>query len=258
MATIYDGVLTHKTARAIHKQLFDMTINNKVYDAKLFNIMVKMTNKAKKLDKGAGAYYSLGLDVLAVGLLDLFEKEKINSKAKKIINRDLMEESEKEKNKIAVDYIEENRNNGIVFYLASSHNDCAKDHVDYQGKMYVDKMSIKTPEIREYIRKHNIKTLQWVMGNPVWFVTRPYCRHYFVAIPTEQVLHKSVKKLKKRYKTHKTEGNRELQTPAKAAVDEYEDRLKMLEYLYSKFKTQKLRDKILKTKMLLKKWKNNV
>jgi hypothetical protein len=218
--------------------------------------MIKMTNKAKKLDKGAGAYYTLGLDVLAVALLDLFNNSKISTKSKKIINHNLMEEAEKEKNDVVLDYIHENREKGNVFYLASSHNDCAKDHVDYQGKMYVDRIHPK--ELNGYIRQHDIKTIQWVMGKPVWFITRPYCRHYFVSIPTEQVLHKSIKKLKKRYKTHKKEGDRDLQTPRKAAIEEYKDRLQLLEYLYSKYKTNKLRDQILKTKMLIKKWQNYV
>lgn len=230
-----------------------MTINSKVFDKKLFAIMVKTADRAKKLDKGAGAYYSLGLDYLAVGLLDLFEKSQISTKAKKIINHDLMEEAEKEKQKVTLDYIQENRQNGVCFYLASSHNDCAKDHLDYQGKMYVDRYHPR--ELTQYIHNHNIRTIQWVMGKPVWFITRPNCRHYFVAIPTEQVLRKSMKKLKKKYKTHAKEGDRDLQTPAKIAIEEYEDRLKMLEFLYAKYKTQKLRDKILKTRMLLRKWK---
>lgn len=237
-----------------------MTINNKVYDLKLLNMMFKLTNKAKKLDKGAGKYYESGLDILAIALLDLFNNEKINVKSRKLINHDLMEESENQKNDILNTYIEENHKNNVVFYLASSHNDCAEDHKDYQGKIYVDKRwrylpGIDKKLIQKYIMNHNVKTIQWVMGNPVWFITRPNCRHYFVAIPTEQILNKSVKKLKKKYKTHTDEGDREFQTPAKIAIEEYEDRLKMLEYLYDKYKTEKLKNMIMKTRMLLKKWK---
>lgn len=89
--------------------------------------------------------------------------------------------------------IKTSRANGIVFYQCSKHNNCAPDHKDYQGKIYVDRYwrSIlgeeKTP-VLHYIQSEHIHTIQWVMGNPVWMTTRPYCKHRLVGIDTDRVL----------------------------------------------------------------------
>ena len=69
------------------------------------------------------------------------------------------------------------------FYMASWHADSATDHAPYQGKLYYDANT--TGEALKYAQQHNLKTLQWVTGEPVWFVTRPYCRHYFVQYSLE-------------------------------------------------------------------------
>lgn len=165
-----------------------------------------------------------------------------------------MKETEKRKDVIIKDYIEKNRDQGKWFYLASSHNDCAEDHKDYQGRLYVDNTAPK--EIMNYARSRNFLSLQWVMGDPVWFITRPNCRHYFVALSEEEVRKKSLKHLKKKYKTHSEEGDRDLATPKTEAIKEYTDRLRLLRALYNEYPTDKLKAEILKTELLLKKWKN--
>lgn len=89
-----------------------------------------------------------------------------------------------------------------IFYLCSYHEDCAKDHVDYQGKIYVstDWESRCTDEkirykVRSYIRNHDCMTVEEVCDSPVYMVRRPNCRHYFIRVSVEEVLHGSVKKL---------------------------------------------------------------
>lgn len=83
---------------------------------------------------------------------------------------------------------------GVVFYIAAYFGDCAKDHADYQGKIYVDKdwESIapkdRIEDIKNYIDSKNIKTIQEVMDAPVYFTTRPNCRHYFQYIDIDSVL----------------------------------------------------------------------
>lgn len=225
--------------------MYDATINKKTpyVDKVLLAYAIKLSNKARKVDAGNG--------ILAVALLDLFKKD--NDKAKKIINHQVQVKAEKEKSDAIGDFIKGSRDKGEWFYLASSHNDCAKDHIPYQGRLYVDE---KAPdEAIQYAKSKGLYTLQWVMNGPAWFVTRPNCRHYFVSLRLDQVRGKTNKQLRRKHKTHSLEGNRDFQTPPKAAVEEYEDRLKMLRALYAEYPTEKLKAEILKTKLLLDKWK---
>ncbi len=247
-AIIYKGCLDNDTTKRIHKALFDATINLKpAYQSKyLLGFAIKLTNKAKKLpEKGGGA--------LALALFSLFHKGQYNDKAKKIINHTTQTEAEKEKQGAIDDFMDASRLKGEWFYLASSHNDCAEDHKPYQGRLYVDKEAPK--EAIDYAHDRGLYTVQWVMGAPAWFITRPHCRHYFVSLSLEQVKGKTLKKLKRKYKTHTKVGNKDFQTPAKAAVEEYEDRLKLLRALYAQYPTDKLKAEILKAEMLVKKWK---
>ena len=239
------------TARKIHKQLFDLTINQKpaYQDKYLLGFAIKLTNKAKKIP-------SAGLDILAVALFDMFHKDKSNDKAKKIINHQIDTDAEQEKQVELDKFIDKSRKNGEWFYLASSHGDCAEDHKPYQGRLYCDE---KAPaDVLEYAKSRGLYTMQWVTGKPAWFVTRPYCRHYFVSLTESQVRGKTLKRLRRKYKTHTKVGNLSLQTPAKAAIAEYEDRLKMLRALYNEYSSQKIKAEILKTEILLKKWKKTI
>ena len=109
-------------------------------------------------------------------------------------------------------------NLGIIFFLASSHADCADDHVDYQGKIYVKEnwqrfiKPEKIAEIQDFITKKDIKTMEWVIGKPV----------YFTPITIEQALKKSLKELHKELKTEKpmTSEDKELTKKRYAALQE--------------------------------------
>ena len=230
--------------------MYDATINTKPQyaDKYLLGMMIKMSNRAKKVEaQNAG--------LLAVALFDLFHKAKINDKAKKLINYDTMKEAELGKQTVIDTFIDKNRENDKWFYLASSHSDCAEDHKPYQGRLYVDKNA--PADVIEYARSRGLYTVQWVMDKPAWFITRPNCRHYFVALREDQVKDKTLKKLRRKYKTHRAVGDKDFQTPRTQAIAEYEDRLKMLKALYYEYPTDKLKAEILKTEMLIKKWKNN-
>lgn len=92
---------------------------------------------------------------------------------------------------------------GLIFYLCSYHSDCANDHVDYQGKIYVDEAweSVVSADMKEkvqdYIDAHKIETIQNVRDGEPYLTTRPNCRHYFTPMSTEEVLGSSVKKMLK-------------------------------------------------------------
>jgi hypothetical protein len=100
----------------------------------------------------------------------------------------------------------------MIFYMCSSHSKPAKDHADYQGKIYVDRYWRKyctgtVPEwliaaVEDFIQKNEIISIQKIMGPPVWLCTRPYCKHKLYPVNTLTVLTEDPKTyLKKTYGT---------------------------------------------------------
>lgn len=100
----------------------------------------------------------------------------------------------------------------MIFYACSSHSKPAKDHADYQGKIYVDRYWRKyctgtVPEwmimaVEDFIQKNEIISIQKIMGPPVWLCTRPYCKHKLYPVNTLTVLTEDPKTyLKKTYGT---------------------------------------------------------
>lgn len=98
---------------------------------------------------------------------------------------------------------------GIIFYLASEHPDCADDHKDYQGKIYIKnswrsiiKQTDLVPKIERFINQKKIMTIEKVIEKPIWFSTRPNCRHYFTPITIKQALG-NIEEIKEKLKTKK-------------------------------------------------------
>ena len=88
-----------------------------------------------------------------------------------------------------------------VFYLCSYHSNCSCGHEYLQGKVYVNRFwrtivdSTDYRKVAAYIKNRNVQTIQSVVKSPTWLTTRPYCRHYFVPVPTADVLSASPKRL---------------------------------------------------------------
>lgn len=111
-----------------------------------------------------------------------------------------------EVNNVAVNMLEEgSKALGLVFFICSYLSDCAIDHADYQGKIYVLenwKSVIPSEEQDKYqklIETRNIKTLEWVKNEGTYTTNtgktykialgvRPNCRHTFTPITYEQAL----------------------------------------------------------------------
>ena len=144
-----------------------------------------------------------------------------------------------------------------IFYLCSSHTDCAKDHLDYQGKMYVStdwrsRCADETTKNRvgAYIRNHKCKTIEEIVGAPVYMTTRPNCRHYFIRMEVEEVMHNSINKLLRGHKMIKN------------TVSSYEynmyrmyyERLRALLALRDICPCLELEKDISKTRRIMKKW----
>lgn len=205
--------------------------------------MIKLSNKAHKLSAPNG-------ELLSALLLKTFS----NETAKKLINHEVTKRAEQRKGEAIDGFIEGSRKRSEWWYLASSHYDCADDHKPYQARLYIDE---KAPEEElKQARSMGIYTVQWVMGGPAWFITRPNCRHYFVSLTSDKVKNKSVKSLIKKYKTHSIEGDYTLKTPRRIAIEEYTDRIRYLRALYREYPTKHLKTEINKAEMLLEKWKD--
>lgn len=276
LATIYDGLVHQKPIKQIHKELYRQTINEEIVDKVMFSNALKLTNKiSKKIKKSDIA---LGLDFLSIAIFGLFEKLDADKYLTKNIYDETSKIESKEKEKALKEGLADGRSIGQVFYLASRHNDSALDHEPYQGKIYVDENwknviddeNIKK-EIRNYIRIHDVKTFQWVIDRPVWFITRPNCRHYFKRLPTEEVLGKSVEQLIKENDMSAVIGpRRNLQTfkhrtdrkwyddvrNAELILERYERRLKVHEKLYKTYPNHEIASAIQKDKLLISKWKH--
>ena len=147
-----------------------------------------------------------------------------------------------------------------VFFLVSKHDDCAIDHEDYQGKLYVNdnwRSMTHNPMVASYISTHNIRTFQWVTGKPVYMITRPYCRHYFREIPVSEALSNSVGALLKKHRMHEEKGQRGFsQTLPERMASAYFDRLDYLTRMYKIAPCEELENYINKTAFLIRKWRN--
>lgn len=98
---------------------------------------------------------------------------------------------------------EASRDMGVVFYLCSYFSDCAKDHADYQGKIYYDEDWVRyvpkaeQEQVRNYIASNKLMSIQDVRDNKPYLTTRPNCRHTFRPITREQAMNNSTTKLLK-------------------------------------------------------------
>jgi hypothetical protein len=145
------------------------------------------------------------------------------------------------------------------FFLCSSHPKPAKDHADWEGKLYYDEdyEQYVPPEqlisIRAIIRNRKLVTVQWVVGAPVYLCTRRNCKHYFRNLPIEEVLHSSPRSLLKK---HGMMMKDEEPVPRQVLYyREYYNRLKVEEALNKLVPNEKLEKDISKDKKLLDKWK---
>lgn len=279
----------------MHKEIYEQTINRANKDKKAYEIAVKSASRLKKMlpSKETSIMYAKAkhpkyantiksdTDALAIIIFGLMNHIKLDANITEAFNKNRYEWENKAKDDAIVNDIEHNRklDNPKIFYLSSQHKDCAKDHINLQGKIYIDAEWGKyvgeelKPAVREYIAEHNVITMQEVTSRPYWLITRPHCRHYLKAIDTKQVLNKSIKKLLRKYNMKRKIGDRQyLQTMdsgvgsmqrkligeyrnAQLMVDKYNERLNTHQKLYNIHSTPILQDAINKDKMLINKWR---
>lgn len=288
LSTVFKGLVEQKPIREIHRDIKKITqaqVNHNLpYDKRQEIYSLKLATKAIASYKVMKSVLDDGSDIaliIANFVFNFMKKQDSFQEMKKISFENGRKFEGEAKEKLIIKNLEQNQkklDNEIkskIFYLASSHNDCADDHLDYQGLMYYDKYwkkYVKDENVRqiveEYIKRENCKTLQWVTNKPVWFITRPHCRHYFKNLSIEVVMSRDVKNLIADYKMHSKIGNRPTQTIShsikkewytreniEGIIQKYEERLAYHESLYEVKNTQTIKNAIEKDKMLIKKWK---
>lgn len=146
-----------------------------------------------------------------------------------------------------------------VFYLCSSHINPAKDHAEWEGKIYVsadwrNRVSSESDKMRiaAYIQNHQIRTVEWVTREPVWMIFRPNCKHFFINVDVEEVLGNSTRKLLKKYDMY-MEPEKEI-SYEEGQFKTYYERLKMLSYLKEMFDAENLDKDMSETRKLVQKW----
>lgn len=204
------------------------------------------------------------------------------AKEKEVMIKTDLENTRKKKDKIQVI---DTTNGGLIdfddvprfLYLISYHSDSAKDHFLYQGHIYFDKQrkSLITDKrlkaiVQDYIAKNCPLSFQEVINKPIWMITRPNCRHYYLDVSLQEALTMNDSQLLKKYNMRKAIGQRgEYQTIYHSTrkqwytkqnmqniITKYKQRLdfhKKAQAISDNLEIQKL---IKKDKLLIKKWTN--
>lgn len=293
LTAIYKAICQDKSTRAIHKEIRKITLAFKKENADF-----KVSNSEKyafKIAKRVRNETPYGGSILDLSILayTAFEQNKAYEKFKSIsydyankveqnAKEDLLKSTYKENQEIndKIEWEDKEKAKSLVriFYLVSAHNDCAKDHLDYQGRIYIDekwRSVIKDEEIKreieDYIAKNNVLVWQKILYSPVWLITRPNCRHYFQVLTVNTVFNStSTNSLLNKYNMVSSRGNRKYtqtirhntksgwysRENVENIIERYEERLDYHRSLNS-VKANKLVGKaIQKDKLLIKKWKS--
>ena len=243
LTSIYCGVIEKKSLKEIQKEIYDNTMKYKVKGLPIDNVMY---NNALKLSKKIKKSFKDDEIIDATLVFSKLNEENGYEYLTQNIYKFVTKKEDKRKIDILKDELKENRKleNPKIFYLASEHNDSAEDHKDYQGKIYIDekwKSLIKDKSLKEeierYIQLNNIKTFQWVTFRPVWFITRPNCRHYFKSLTADEVLGNTRRNLINKYNMHTAIGDREyLQTIRHSTNKEWYDDIRNSQLILAKYK----------------------
>lgn len=204
-------------------------------------------------------------------VFDIVDKEKSYDAFDKACSDILRKQEEESKKKVLDMALKSPAKGGSEkqFCLCSRHDDCAKDHKDWQGKIYVKEWALKDPEIRKWCDERGIKTVEWVTGRPVWMTTRPNCRHFFKDVSFDEVRGERLGVLLKENGMDRVAGTKGTQqninhltrkewytqTNVKNIIRKYEERLQKHERMREVATNVNLENAILHDKFLIRKWK---
>ncbi len=278
-AIISNGLLHHtpkaKILVQMRKELDFLSVQIGLSDAERNNLWVRFYNQY--LDTSKKTVVALKRIERKFGKKEDYEQSLVqrrgviyNSIRAKIQNNDLI----KQANQVMYSYeqrLKHDQMNELLdkaeedkspFFLCSSHPKPAKDHADWEGKLYYDEdyEQYVPPEqlisIRAIIRNRKLHTVQWVTGAPVYLTTRRNCKHYFINVPTDEVLHSSARSLLKKHGLYMED---EKSVPREVLYyREYYNRLKIEEALHKLVPNEQLAKDITKDKKLLDKWRKKL
>ena len=295
LAEVYSGLSRGKSVRDIHKAIRRVTEYNLKrgypYDKKAETYAVKIASKAKKRQPmgiaGESALSAFALDFLQKEMafeatmsisFEFARKQEGREKEKAI--EDALREAEKEakeEQKPGTPAPAQAWKNVKMFYIASEHQDCAEDHKDYQGRLYYDRFwrrYVKDARARKrvesFIERKKLRSIQWVIGRPVWLITRPNCRHYFEQVTIEEAMGSSAKDIlngrdmsapqgrrgDSQTIRHETDKGWYTEQNVRNIIKKYKERLAYHQALYAKMPNEKLKGYIDKDKRLIRKWES--
>ena len=284
---IYSAFTKGYSAKFIRKSLIKDTNKRRYVPIELLKEQIKTVDfidkKINKSDSSSIYYFVFkptttkdsrnNGDVIA----KLLNRSKNEKRSNRVINKKALDFETEEKNKLLEK--EKKDNAKSIFVLVSEHKDSALDHKDYQGRLYFAKDYEKIianedektrKEIFKRIKEEHMLEFEWVIGKPVWMITRPNCRHFFKYLDTEDVLNHTTKYLLKKHKMKLAVGDRkELQTikhdtrkkwytkeNVANIIETYKNRLDKHMRMNKEQPCDYLDKAIEKDKLLIEKWKN--
>lgn len=155
-----------------------------------------------------------------------------------------------------------NQDRASPFWICSSHAKPAKDHADHEGKLYYNQDWMddqnQDPELKaralRIIRSRKMISIQEITGAPVYLVTRPNCKHFFIPVEIDEVVGRSNKQLLKEHKGYMPD-----ESPISYETRQYRayyDRLKVLQELRSITPCDELEKDVRSTRRLAVIWIN--
>ncbi len=159
---------------------------------------------------------------------------------------------------------------GIVFYVCDYYGDCAKDHIDYQGKYYFDENwtgfgydEDTSTRIQNAIDSQNMLSIQYIRGDPVALTTRPNCRHTLSPVTLTEVIGTSpidmTKKLGKNYNGRQSDDKTEATQQARSnerVIRKYKDRVVQGRIQYKKTKNPDIKRQLGKDYSKWQEWRD--
>ena len=152
-------------------------------------------------------------------------------------------------------------NRASPFFICSSHAKPAKDHADWEGKLYFNQDWLDNHQedselarVRRIIAARKLISVQEVTGPPVYLVTRPNCKHFFIPVEIDEVVGHSNKQLLREHKGYMKD--EEPISYEKRQYRAYYDRLKVLEELKSITPSEELDKDLKNTRHLMRIWAN--
>ena len=146
--------------------------------------------------------------ILATLLMKRFEKLRVYQRFIHLVNQEVRNKEANVKERIIRQLTSYGIENREHFALVSKHLDSAIDHVDFQGKIYLLTNDLQESELLLANKLGIDRTLNSVMHDKPYLITRPNCRHYFITLSESDIGNKSVDTLLKENKMITKVGSR--------------------------------------------------